>query len=167
MSRNDDRTTSGPTDQKREETRDKRGRWVKGYCPNRKGRPKKKRTRDFDQTDLRWFANTLIPVRKEGKPVLMTRKEILYERIFESGIKDGKVSMLKFLYEELRENDRNLAELSVRFQHLVREWITDNPDWDTPGYDLPDKVADEIAELRDLLKHYYPGSFRGGETDEN
>ena len=153
--RNDDDGTDRPEESEGQRTRDNRGRWVKGFCPNRKGRPKKKRMRNLDPTDLRWFANTLIEVQKEGKPKLMTRKEILYERMFESAVKDRKVSRQKFLFEKFYENDKNIAELSVRFQDLVYYWLTANPDRDKPGYEIPEDVIIEINQLRDLLDHYY------------
>ena len=156
-----------PNEREGENTRDKRGRWVKGHCPNRKGRPRKKRLVNLDSTDLRWFANTLIEVRKGGEPVLMTRKAVLYEKIFESATKDGKISMMKFLYDKFYENDKNLAELSVWYQELVRRWITENPDWSKPGYELPNAVATELVALRDLLKHYYPEVAGDNKADEN
>lgn len=165
MRNRDDDPSNYPKGPPDKPTRDERGRWLKGHCPNRKGRPKKKRLLNLDQTDLRWFANTLIEIRKDGRPAFMTRKAILYEKIFESATKHGKVSMQKFLYEKFAENDKHLAEISVWYQDLVYRWVINNPDWDKPGYELPDDVANDIAELRELLKHYYPGSF--GNSDKN
>lgn len=165
MRNRDDDPTNRPENRQGTPTRDERGRWLKGHCPNRKGRPKKKRLPKFDQTDLRWFANTLIEIRKDGRPAFMTRKEILYQKIFESATKDGKVSMQKFLYEKFEENDRRLAEISVWYQDLLYRWILKNPDWHKPGYELPEEVANDIAAARDLLDHYYQTSVHG-ETDE-
>lgn len=164
--RDDDSTNYSESLQGTPTTRDERGRWLKGHCPNRKGRPKKKRLVDLDPTDLRWFANTLIEVRRDGKPVLMTRKAILYEKIFESATKRDKVSMQKFLYEKFEANDKRHAEFMVWCQDLFRRWILDNPDWRKPGYELPERVANDIAAVREILKHYYPGTFGEDEADE-
>ena len=43
-------------------TRDARGRWRPGYCPNPKGRPRKKPITIIHEADMQIFGNTLIDV---------------------------------------------------------------------------------------------------------
>jgi len=145
-------------------TRDVRGRWIKGHCPNPKGRPRKKPRWQTETDDLMIFGNTLIEIRTNGKPELMLRRVALLEKIFESAMK-GKTSAQRFLFQKFEENDMRLAELRVQYEYLICHWILDNPNHRKPGYEIPRAVELEITKLRSLLGHYYPGSFKKPESE--
>jgi hypothetical protein len=141
-------------------TRDANGRWRKGYCPNPKGRPKKRRPKNFDLCDLEVFGNTLIDVVSGGEKVTMIRRAALLHKMFESAMK-GKVSQQRFLYKEFERNSMRLAEARVRYEQLMIEWVVENPDF--KGLDdesVPLAVQTEILGLQSLLHHYYPTSYQ-------
>ena len=65
-------------------TRDARGRWLPGNCPNPKGRPKKKPKVLPDQSDIRIFGHTMVDVVSNGQREMMDRRTALNNKIFES-----------------------------------------------------------------------------------
>ena len=150
MEHHDD-TPAGPT-------RDARGRWLKGHCPNRDGRPRKKPKEYRDQADIRTFGTTLIEIRANGKTEMMDRRAALNHKMFEDAM-NGKVSMQKFLSQMFGKNDEQLAAAWVRYDRLIYEWIIDNPNYGKPGHDMPVEIEHEIIKLRQILNHYFPGSF--------
>ena len=158
MKHNDDNSTSYPGESSPQSDRDARGRWLKGHCPNPKGRPRKKPRWQTDTDDLQIFGNTLIDVRMNGKTELMLRRVALLEKIFEEGMK-GKVSMLKFLHQLFEKHDERMAEIRNYHDRLIRKWILDNPKHKDPHYELPREIELEIIQVRSFLKHYYPGSY--------
>ena len=140
-------------------TRDARGRWMKGHCPNPKGRPRKSAQSDYDPGDLRVFGSTLIEVTANGQRELIDRREALLRKMFEDAMK-GKVSIQRFLYREFERNDERLAAAQFRYEELMTEWVIENPDF--KGLDdenVPFKIQMEIAGLELLLNHYYPRSY--------
>ena len=139
-------------------TRDARGRWLKGQCPNPKGRPRKKPQKDLDLADIRTFANMLIEVRANGQTKLMDRRTALLHKMFEDAMK-GKVSMQKFLYQELQKNEELLAEFRVRYERLMIDWIIRNPRYKDPEYELPIEIRTELMALERVLRHYFPESY--------
>ena len=145
----------GDTDQP---TRDARGRWRPGYCPNLKGRPKKKPKVSYEQADIRIFGHTMIDFVVNGQKETMDRRTALNNKIFESAMK-GKVSMQRFLYKEFERNAERLAAARVRYDRLLIDWIVNNPDFGKPDYDIPFEVEVEIASLRALLNYYFPGDY--------
>ncbi len=54
-------------------TRDARGRWRPGYCPNLKGRPRKKPKTIIHESDMQVFSYTLVDVVSNGQKVAMDR----------------------------------------------------------------------------------------------
>ncbi len=81
-------------------TRDARGRWLPGNCPNPKGRPKKKKPTVLrNQSDIHFFGNTMVDVLTNGQKEKMDRRTALLNKMFESAMK-GKVSQQRFLYKE-------------------------------------------------------------------
>ena len=139
--------------------RDARGRWLKGHCPNPKGRPRKSAQSDYDPGDLRVFGNTLIEVTANGQRELMDRRAALINKMFQSAM-TGKVSMQRFLYKEFERNDERLAAAQFRYEKLMTEWVIENPDF--KGLDdenIPHEIQLEIAGLESLLNHYFPGSY--------
>ncbi len=65
-------------------TRDARGRWLPGNCPNPKGRPKKKPKVLPDQSDIRIFGHTMIDVLTNGQKETMDRRTALLNKMFDS-----------------------------------------------------------------------------------
>ena len=139
-------------------TRDDRGRWLPGHCPNPKGRPRKKSKQHADQSDLRIFAHTLVDFVVNGQTETMDRRTALLNKMFESAMK-GRVSMQRFLYQEFEKNAEQLAQVRNHYDSLLFEWIIDPPDGDKPGFKIPAEVEVEITELRALLNHYFPGQY--------
>ena len=140
-------------------TRDARGRWLPGHCPNPEGRPKKKQGRKFSETDLMIFGYTLIDISTNGEPEQMVRREALLNKMFESAMK-GNVGMQKFLYQEFEKLDERMANIRLHYDKLVAEWITENPDFSKPDFEVPPRVWREIDDLRALLFHYFPSGYR-------
>ncbi len=140
-------------------TRDARGRWQKGHCPNPKGRPRKSAQSDYDPGDLRDFGNTLIEVNVSGQRTLMDRRAALLHKMYERAMK-GSVTNQRFLHQEFGRNDERLAASRFRYEELMIDWVIENPDF--KGHDdenIPFKIQLEIAGLESLLNHYYPGSW--------
>ncbi len=140
-------------------TRDARGRWLPGNCPNRKGRPKKKKPTVLrNQSDIHFFGNTMVDVLTNGQKETMDRRTALYNKIFESAMK-GKVSMQRFLFKEFERNDERLATIIAHYDRLMLDWIINNPAPGKPRVDMPREVELDIIRLRALLNHYYPGQY--------
>ena len=139
-------------------TRDSNGRWLAGYCPNPKGRPKKKPKVFLSEFDLRTFGNMQIDIVANGQEVTMDRRTALLNKIFESAMK-GKVSSQRFLHKEFEKNDERLAVVRIRYDQLIMDWMIGSAEVRKPGFDVPLEVELEIEGLRTLLNHYYPGSY--------
>ncbi len=140
-------------------TRDAGGRWRPGYCPNPKGRPKKKKPKVLpDQSDIRIFGHTMIDVVTNGQKEMMDRRTALLSKMYESAMK-GKVSQQRFLYKEFEKNDARIAATILQYERLMFDWYVNNPAPDMPRIEVPLEVEVEIMQLRGLLNHYYPGSY--------
>ena len=139
-------------------TRDARGRWLKGHCPNRKGRPRKKRFKDYNPSDLRHFMNTQIEVATADGPQLMDRRTAVLNKLFEGAMK-GKATPLRMLMGMIKENDQQLAELRVHYENLVRTLILDNPDFKSIDVSLTARQRLELLQMATTLNHYHPGQF--------
>ena len=141
-------------------TRDARGRWLSGYCPNLKGRGGKKKRNDHDPGDIHVFANTLVDVAINGKVQTMKRETALLYKIYEGAMK-GKVSNQRFLYSKFKENDKRLATLRARYERLMITWVIENPNFDgLDGDNIPFEVQAEIEALEALLSYYFPTQYR-------
>jgi hypothetical protein len=151
---NDQRQDRGDSDKP---TRDARGRWLPGNCPNPKGRPKKKPTMRPDQSDIYVFRNTVIGVLTSGQKEMMDRRTALLNKMFESAM-TGKVSMQRFLYKEFRKNDEVLAATIYQYERLMMDWYA-HPSTGKPRGDIPLEVELERMQLWGLLNHYFPGAF--------
>ena len=147
-------------------SRDARGRWLPDFCPNPKGRPKKKPKVSFDLSDIRIFGNTLVDVVANGQKETMDRRAALLHKIFESAMK-GKVSQQRFLYQEFERNAKRLGAARADYDRLIMDWILNNPDFRKPDFDLPFEVELEMESLRALLNHYYPDQYPLGGLSVN
>ena len=139
-------------------TRDARGRWRPGYCPNTKGRPRKKPKTIIHEADIQIFGNTLIDVVSNGQKVSMVRRSALLNKMFESAMK-GRVSQQRFLYKEFERNAERLAAARVHYDRLLFDWIINNPDFKKHDFEMPFEVEVEMGSLRVLLNHYYPWDY--------
>ncbi len=139
-------------------TRDASGRWRPGYCPNPKGRPRKKPKTIIHEADIQNFGNTLVDVVSNEQKVSMVRRSALLNKIFESAMK-GRVSQQRFLYKEFERNDERIAATRVHYERLMFDWYVNNPAPGKPRVDMPLEVELEIMQLRGLLNHCYPGQY--------
>ncbi len=139
-------------------TRDARGRWRPGYCPNPKGRPMKKPKTIIHEADIQIFGNTLIDVVSNGQKVSMVRRSALLNKMFESAMK-GRVSQQRFLHKEFERNDERLAAARVHYDRLIFDWFLNNPAPGQPRVEMPFEVEAEMQSLRVLLNHYYPWDY--------
>ncbi len=139
-------------------TRDARGRWLPGNCPNPKGRPKKKPKVLRGTSDIRIFGETLVDVVANGQKETMTRQTALLSKIFESAMK-GRVSQQRFLYKEFEKNTKLLAATILHYERLMFDWIINDPAPGKPRVDMPLEVEMDIMRLRQILNHYYPGQY--------
>ena len=89
-------------------TRDARGRWMKGHCPNPKGRPKKKAQPYYDPGDVRLFSRAEISVVAGGQTQIMERRAALLHKLYEDAMK-GKVTAQRLLLNEFEKWDKRLA----------------------------------------------------------
>ncbi len=138
--------------------RDANGRWLKGHCPNPKGRPRKVVQADFNPGDLRHFGSTMIDVMTGGQKEIMDRRAALLHKMYETAMKGG-VLMQRFLYKEFERYAERLAAARVRHERLLTEWIIENPNFGDPDFEIPFEVEIEILQLNDLLNYYVPGSY--------
>ena len=151
-------------------TRNARGHWLKGHCPNPKGRPRKKVDPTYDSGDIRHFGNTVIEIRVNGQTELMDRRTAVLHRMFEDAMK-GKVSTQRFLYAEFERNDLQLTKARHQYQQLRTRWIIENDNFDgLDGVSIPFEVQMEILRLKVLLHHYFPSQYpdpRGTDHSED
>ncbi len=153
----DDDQQPGPGDAVKP-TRDARGRWRPGHCPNPKGRPRKKPKTIIHEADIQIFGNTLIDVASNGQKVAMIRRSALLNKMFESAMK-GRVSQQRFLYKEFERSDERLAAARVQYDRLMFDWHLNNPAPGRPFVEVPLEVEVEMESLRVLLNHYYPWDY--------
>ena len=157
--RNGDDDFLGHGDTLAKPTRDAGGRWLKGHCPNPRGRPRKKFLSDHDRGDLRLFGKVVIDVAANGRVERMDRRTALLFKMYESAMK-GRVSMQRFLYNEFARIDERLAKLRNRYESLMIEWVIKNPDCDgLDGDSIPFEVQLEIVGLESALSYYFPGQY--------
>ena len=152
---NDKPQDSGDNDKP---TRDARGRWLPKYCPNRKGRPRKKPKKIINESDIFVFGNTMIDVVSNGQKETTIRRSALLNKMFESAMK-GSVTMQRFLYSEFERNDARLAAVRVHYDQMMLYWFVDHPDRRNPDFDIPIEVVAEMEGLRNMLNYYYPFNY--------
>jgi hypothetical protein len=157
--RDDDNDPIKCDDGRAKPTRGNRGRWLKGHCPNPKGRPRKKPKEYLDLADIQTFGNTLIEVRTNDGVEFMDRRAALLHKMFEDAMR-GKVSMQRMLYAEFKRNDERLATARLQYDNLMTRWAIENDDFDgLDGDNIPSQVQMEILGLQSLLHHYFPSQY--------
>ena len=159
MRNDDDNRVEQNGDTPAKPSRDAGGRWLKGHCPNPKGRPRKKIQADYDPGDIRHFGYTVIDVAVNGQIETMDRRTALLHKMFESAMKD-KVTMQRFLYAEFERNDERLAAARLRYEQLMTRWVIENDEFDgLDGDNIPFEVQLEIIGLESILSHYFPSEY--------
>ncbi len=138
--------------------RDQKGRWTKGGpSPNPKGRPKKKKYERHDPKDIAHFFGTVIEVKSQNGVERMTREEALLNKTFETAMKGG-ISAQRLLISRLDEKNDQIAEMQNLYQHLMRKYVIDNPDF-TSVDEIPKQHILEIQKVYVYLHTYYPSSY--------
>lgn len=147
-----------PLDQPSPKTRDARGRLLPGHCPNRKGRPKKKRFKNYDPSDPRHFFSTLIEVATADGPQVMDRRTALLNKIFEGAMK-GKATPMRMLMAMIKETDQQLAELRLHYDRMECALIHDNPNFKSLNESLTVQQKIKLLTTAATLNHYHPGQY--------
>ena len=158
MSNDQNTPSDDPSDQPRK-TRDARGRWLPGHCPNRKGRPKKRRFKNYNPSDPRHFFATQVEVMTANGPEMMDRRTALLYKAYEGAMK-GKVTPMRMMMGMIKENDQQMAELRVEYDRLLSTLILDNPDFKSIDESLTPRQRIELFGMATTLNHYYPGQYR-------
>jgi len=159
MSEDPNKPTSGPSESKQpRKTRDARGRWMKGHCPNPKGRAKKQRFTDYNPSDRRHFFSTQVEVMTADGPQMMTRQTALLNKNFELAM-NGKVTSMRMMMAEINENNQQLAELRVHYERRLAELVLDNPNFKNFDESLTVQQRAELFGLAATLNHYHPGQY--------
>ncbi len=131
-------------------TRDARGRWMKGHCPNPKGRPKKIRLGNYDPSDPRHFFSTLVEVMTADGPQAMDRRTALLYKVYE-GAMTSKVTSMRMMMAMIKENDQQMAELRLQYERLESELILDNPDFEGIDESLTRQQKIDLIGLATVL----------------
>jgi hypothetical protein len=133
--------------------RDARGRWKKGFCPNRSGRPQKQVP--VSESDINFFKNTLIELTISGERRQLTRHEVLMNAMFEKAVK-GSVPMQRFLHDLFERSDQTyleareyLRELELRYLDKLKRGEED------------EELERELRKMRSLLSGGHPDWVMG------
>ena len=126
-------------------TRDEKGRWRKGVSGNNKGRPRRATSR-LSEADPYLFGQELVPVTKNGKRVLRTRREVTMAKMWEKAM-GGNASALGQFTRMFAESDKRLAEARALLDHLEETWIVSGR-----SSEMPLSVELQIVSLRSLLR---------------
>ena len=140
------------------EGRDKRGRWIKGHCPNPKGRPKKMRFKDYNPSDPKHFFSTQIEVKTADGTQAMDRKAALLHKMFETAMRGGVMAQ-RMAWEMIKETEQQIADLRVHFDRRLTELVLDNPDFKDMDESLSREEKIELFGMAKTLNHYFPGQY--------
>ena len=125
--------------------RDRNGRWKKGYCPNLKGRPRKKAP--ISESDVYVFKQTMVDAVIGGRPTKISRAALLLHKMFEGALK-GSVLIQRKLFERFEQSDDTVAEGEFHLRRLGDQ-ITEQ--YNTTGT-FDERLYDEYRQLYALLK---------------
>jgi Family of unknown function (DUF5681) len=127
-----------------DDARDERGRWKKGFCPNRKGRPRKKPP--ISEADINYFKNTQIEVTINKQPRQLTRHEVLLNAMYDKAIK-GNVTMQRELFRRFEASDEIIAQAEMMVRDMERELVAKYRNKN----EFDEVLHSKITELRALL----------------
>ena len=128
---------------------------------------KKRRREDYNPRDLRDFMNTQIEVATADGAQKMDRRTALLNKLFEGAMK-GKATPMRLLLADIKESDRQLAELRLAYERLEAELIHDNPDFKDIDESLTRQQRIDLLGMASALNHYYPGAYDAilGKSDD-
>lgn len=127
--------------------RDSRGRWKKGYCPNRNGRPRKEP--DISDADVGWFKQRMVEATINGEKRWLTRHELLLHSMYEQAIKGKSVNITRKLFDRFENVDDTWAQASDWLREKREAFL--NTYYDNGKFD--DKLANEILEMQKMLTY--------------
>ncbi len=125
--------------------RDRNGRWKKGYCPNLKGRPRKKAP--ISESDVYVFKQTQVDAMIGGKPTQMSRHGLLLHKMYEAALK-GSVLNQRKLFERFEQSEDTVVEAELHLRHLGRQILAHH---DKTGQ-IDEHLYDEYRRLYALLR---------------
>ena len=120
--------------------RDRNGRWTKGHCPNRNGRPRKRPM--VSQSDVTNFKDTLVEATIQGQPTKLTRHALLLHKMYEQSLK-GSVLIQRKLFERFEQSDDTTSGSEFHLRHLGKKIIAH---YDETG-ELDEKLYEEYCWL--------------------
>lgn len=135
-------------------TRDVRGRRMKGNCPDPKGRPKKKRFKDFKPIDAWHFVSTQIEVATADGLQMMDRRTSFLNMSCQGAMK-GKATPLQMPMGLIEENGQQKSGLRPQYEHLVRPFILDNPGVKSIDMSLTARQSVALLGLASTLNYSY------------
>jgi hypothetical protein len=124
--------------------RDSRGRWLPGSSGNLYGRPKEP---DLVGTDANTyvFAETILTLNVNGRPVEMTRDEAIQNKIFQSAM-NGDVRAQIFLSKQFDDAKGIMAEAPLHALDLIRRWRQTSDDR------VKDDIMNDVSIIQSNLK---------------
>jgi hypothetical protein len=138
--------------------RDARGRWVKGYCPNKSGRPRKRLMIDHGHVER--FMNTILEVKTPDGEKMMTRQGAVLNRLFQSALQ-GNVHAQIYLDRKFHHADQQRAELAAELSRSKFQ-MSENPNWRPTAWQqaimataeqyLSDPGSDEVVSVRKMSR---------------
>lgn len=127
-----------------DDSRDRNGRWKKGYCPNLKGRPRKKAP--ISESDVYVFKQTQVDAMIGGKPTQMSRHGLLLHKMYEAALK-GSVLIQRKLFERFEQSEDTVVEAELHLRHLGRQILVHH---DQTGQ-IDERLYDEYRRLYAVL----------------
>ena len=97
-------------------SRDRQGRWVKGFSGNPKGRPGK--YANIDSGDFLRFKNTVREVTTPEGRIMMTREAAIQHRLYQSAMQ-GNVHAQIHLSRRFKQHAEEVGKLWAQFRDLV------------------------------------------------
>lgn len=127
------------------DSRDGRGRWRKGFCPNPRGRPRKKP--EISDADVHYFMNSGITAKINGEERLMSRAELLIHSMFEQAIKGKNAMLARKLFERFEKAEETVALARMQLKAIGKNLLDD---YYATGK-LDPKLEADYRELAELL----------------